>query len=137
MSSDSYPTIPQFDSQMEEVTSPVAAPVSPMIPALNSPMAESEETEPFEEDEVAYTPVISPAIPTPLRSSASEADNDSSDSESSYFFSQLPPPPQPAPVERRGSATIFYTRKRVRAPTAPIHPPPAPPSSPTSPTSPL
>lgn len=137
MSSDSCPTIPPYDSQLEEVISPAAVLASLMTPPSYSPRAESEETEPFEEDEVAYTPVISPAIPTPLRASASEAGNDTSDSESSNTSSQLLPPLQPTPIERRGSATIFYTRKRLRVPTAPIQPPPAPPSSPISPTSPL
>jgi hypothetical protein len=133
MSSDPYP---QFDSQVEEVTSPATVLASLMTPPPDSPMAVSEETEPFEEDEVAATPVISPAIPTPLRASDPETDNDSSDSEASNFFSLLPPPSQPAPAERRGSTTIYYTRRRVRTPTAPVQPPPAPPTSPISPTSP-
>ena len=123
MSLTPHPNDSPSDLKNKETRFPAPTPTFPMDPTPISPMEMSDETEPFEENEVANTPVVSSTIPTLLRPPSSGTNEDSSDSESSNFVSPLPPLSQLSLVPRRGSATIHYTRKRLRAPTAPIHPP--------------
>ena len=123
MFSSSRPIIILSEIDVEDAmssTSPVIPPVhpTPLVP----PLAASNDTEAFYEDEVAPTPQISPIAPPMVTRAPTES-----------LSHSTPVSSEPTPLLRR-SKTIMGPRKRVHFVATTSRAPTPPPSSPVVPT---